>query len=74
MPGLGVENLHPGVEMTHVGVGQVDKRLNLGIDCPEDTWGQQIVDDDGPVLPECSDDLTDRSVCPNPLESTVLEW
>ena len=55
--GLGVEELYAGVEMTHVGVGQSDVRLDLGIDRPDDVARQQIVDDDGTVVQERVYDL-----------------
>jgi hypothetical protein len=74
MPGLGVEDLHPGVEVTHVRVGPVDKRLNLGIDGGHDIRREEIVDDDGPVLQERPHNLTDRVGRLSVLESTVFAW
>ena len=71
MAGLRVEELDPGVEMTHVGVGGVDERLHLRIDRADDVTRQQIVDDDGSVLHERVNDLLGRRISLNPLELTA---
>jgi hypothetical protein len=54
---VGVEDLHPRVEMTHVRVGQVDERLDLVVDRADDFARHQIVDDDCAVLRERRRDL-----------------
>jgi hypothetical protein len=72
--GLGVEELHPGVEMTHVGIGQVNERLDFRIDRADDVCGEQIENDDGTVLQERADDRLGRSISINPLELPVASW
>jgi hypothetical protein len=52
VPGLGMEDLHPRVEMTHVGVGQRDIRLDFVVNRPDDVMRQQIVNDDSTVRQE----------------------
>jgi hypothetical protein len=46
---LGVEDLDPRVEMTHVGVGQRNVRLDFVVNRLDDVSRQQIVDDDSTV-------------------------
>jgi hypothetical protein len=69
-----MEELHPGVEMTHVGVGQIDVRLDFRIDGPDDVLRKQIADDDGAVPQERTDDLVRRYISLNRLESAVVNW
>jgi hypothetical protein len=64
-----VEELHPGVEMTHVRVGPVDERLNLRVDRAENVTRQQLVDDDRTVLHERADDLLGRRIGLDPLQT-----
>jgi hypothetical protein len=72
MAGLCVEELHPRVEMTHVRVGQVNERLDFRIYRANDVSGQQILDDDGPVLQERAYNLIGPCVSLNPLELSVV--
>ena len=58
--------------MTHVRVGQVDERLDLRIDRPDHVTGQQIMDDDCPVLQERGHNLFGPRTSPNPLELSVV--
>ena len=70
--GLAVEELHPGVEMTHVGVSQIDVGLDFRIDRPDDVLRQQIVNDHSTVLRERAYDLLGRGISLNRLEATVV--
>jgi hypothetical protein len=74
MPSLGVEELHPRIEVTHVRVGPVDERLDFRIDRPHDVTGDEIVDDHGAVFQECAHDLLDRSISLERLELSVSSW
>jgi hypothetical protein len=60
--------------MTHVGVGQIDVRLDFRIDGPDDVLRKQIADDDGTVPQERTDDLVRRYISLNRLESAVVNW
>jgi hypothetical protein len=48
--------------------------LDFLIDRPDDVTGQQIVNDDGPILQECSNDLIGRGVSLDPLELAAAHW
>jgi hypothetical protein len=72
--GLGVEELHPGVEMTHVRVSEVDERLDLSIDRPDDVTGKEIADDDSPILQERADHLLGPCISFEPLEQSAMTW
>ena len=69
--GLGVEDLHARVEVTHVGVGSIDEGLNFGIDRVDNVAGEQVVDDDCAVPHERVNDLGGWCISRNVVQSTV---
>jgi hypothetical protein len=74
VPGLGMKDLYPRVEMTHVGVGQRDVRLNFVIDRRYDVARQQIVDHDSTVRQKRLYDSLGPYIGLNPLQLTVVNW
>ena len=69
-----MEDLDPRVEMTHVGVGQRDVRLDFFVDRHDDAARQQIVNDDGTVRPKRLYDSLGAGIDVKSLKLDIVNW